>query len=87
MASKLEAMQDHGSQQFQQVVRQGLQSTEEHLKEAQTIASRLEQERRSAAADRRREALADAAESIAASRLPQRSEPRFRDTELSRHAP
>lgn len=42
MASKLEAMQNHGSPEFQQVIRQGLQKTEEHLKQAETIAQNLE---------------------------------------------
>ncbi|MBW3596999.1 MAG: DUF4142 domain-containing protein [Planctomycetes bacterium] len=40
--SKLEAMQNHGSPQFQAVIRKGVQTTEEHLKEAGAIAQTLE---------------------------------------------
>lgn len=42
MLAKLQAVQDHVSPEFQQVVQEGAQSAEQHLKEARTIAQSLE---------------------------------------------
>jgi hypothetical protein len=45
MLAKLEASQNHVSPEFQQIIRQGQQTTEQHLKHAQTLAQQLEGER------------------------------------------
>jgi predicted outer membrane protein len=41
MIAKLEASQDHVSPELQQVIRQGAQGAEQHLKQAQTIADEI----------------------------------------------
>jgi hypothetical protein len=40
--AKLEAAQNHVSPEFQQVIRQGQQTSEQHLKHARTLAQQLE---------------------------------------------
>jgi predicted outer membrane protein len=45
MLAKLEASQNHVSPEFQQIIRQGQQTTEQHLKHARTLAQQLEGER------------------------------------------
>jgi predicted outer membrane protein len=42
MLATLKAMENHGTPEFQQVVKEGIQRTEAHLKHAKAIASRLE---------------------------------------------
>lgn len=46
MLATLKAMENHGTPEFQQVVKEGIQTTEAHLKHAKAIASRLEDKER-----------------------------------------
>jgi predicted outer membrane protein len=45
MLAKLEASENHVSPELQQIVRQGQQATEQHLKQARTLAQQLEGQR------------------------------------------
>ena len=42
MLAKLKAMENHGSPEFQQTVKKGIQTTEGHLKQARALAMQLE---------------------------------------------